>query len=57
MKRETPQRFGKLALTRETLLHLTEDELQKAAAAGTLTYEGSCDNSFCPCPTQTGEIG
>lgn len=46
---------GKLALHRETVVRLTEAGL-KAAAGGTLTYEGSCDNSLCPC-TESVRLG
>lgn len=45
----------KLTLHRETLSTLSQGDLRKAAG-GTLTYEGSCENSFCPCPTQTQEL-
>jgi hypothetical protein len=46
------RRPKKLILNRETLILLTPDDLGRAGGAlGTLTYEGSCENSFCPCPT------
>ncbi|HZF10485.1 MAG TPA: hypothetical protein VFE33_16980 [Thermoanaerobaculia bacterium] len=47
------RRPKKLSLSRETLILLTPDDLGRAAGAlsGTLTYEGSCENSYCPCPT------
>lgn len=50
MKKLNPK---KLTLHRETLFHLTRTDLKKAAGAGTFTYEGSCENSLCPCPTDT----
>ena len=43
-----------LTLHRETLHRLSTETLAGAAGAGTLTYEGSCDNSLCPCPSVDG---
>ena len=41
----------KLSLNRETLRHLDATELQRARGAGTLTYEGGCEDSWnCPPP-------
>ena len=45
----------KLTLHRETVSILSQGDLRKAAG-GTLTFEGSCENSYCPCPTQTQEL-
>jgi len=53
MKKQNPT---KLTLSRETLVHLTHPELQKLAGASTLTYEGSCGPTTCPCP-HTGGAG
>jgi hypothetical protein len=47
MKKQSPR---KLSLSRETLVHLTRPDLQKLAGGGTLTYEGSCGPTTCPCP-------
>ena len=53
MKRNTSRR---LALRRETLAELsTSPPGHAAVAGGTLTYEGSCGPTTCPCPTCTGE--
>ena len=46
----------KLGLSRETLRHLEATDLRGAGAravrAGTLTYEGGCEESWnCPPPT------
>lgn len=45
----------KLTLHRETVSILSQGDLWKAVG-GTLTYEGSCENSYCPCPTKPQEI-
>jgi hypothetical protein len=48
MKKQSP---SKLTLSRETLVHLTHSDLQKKMGGlGTLTYEGSCGPTTCPCP-------
>ena len=54
MKRNT---FRRLALRRETLAELsTKPPAFAAVAAGTLTYEGSCGPTTCPCPTGEGTL-
>jgi hypothetical protein len=45
MKKKRPIR--KLQLSSETLLQL-DPVLGQGARAGTLTYEGTCENSLCP---------
>lgn len=40
-----------LKLHRETLRRLDPAELGDAAGQGTLTYEGSCGPTTCPCPS------
>lgn len=50
MKKRHPK---KLTLHRETVCQLASNDLQKAAGGKTLTFEGSCDNSLCPCPGDT----
>ena len=55
MKRQRPVK--KLQLSSETLLRLNQFPLvQGGGLAGTLTFEGTCENSLCPvctalCPT------
>jgi hypothetical protein len=49
---EMKKQSRKLTLHRETVSILSQGDL-RVAAGGTLTYEGSCENSYCPCPTQT----
>jgi hypothetical protein len=47
MKRQRPVR--KLQLSSETLLYLDQIPIvQGGGLAGTLTYEGTCENSLCP---------
>lgn len=47
MKRERPVK--KLQLCSETLLRLNQNPLvQGGRLAGTLTFEGTCENSLCP---------
>ena len=49
MKRKLPVK--KLQLSSETLLRLSQLQLAQGRAvtlAGTLTYEGTCENSLCP---------
>jgi hypothetical protein len=50
MKRQRPAK--KLQLSSETLLRLTQSPLvQGGGLAGTLTFEGTCENSLCPACT------
>ena len=47
MKKKRPGK--KLQLSSETLLRLNEIPLVRGGGvAGTLTYEGTCENSLCP---------
>ena len=47
MKRQ--RSFKKLQLSSETLLRLDQFPLvQGGVLAGTLTFEGTCENSLCP---------
>jgi hypothetical protein len=47
MKRQRPVK--RLQLSSETLLRLNQLPLvQGGGLAGTLTYEGTCENSLCP---------
>jgi hypothetical protein len=47
MKRQRPAK--KLELSSETLLRLAQIPLgQGGELAGTLTFEGTCENSLCP---------
>ncbi len=47
MKRQRPVK--KLQLSSETLLHLNQLPLvQGGGLGGTLTFEGTCENSLCP---------
>jgi len=48
------QSATKLTVSRETLVHLTQSDLQKKMHGGTLTYEGSCGPTTCPCPHNIG---
>jgi hypothetical protein len=49
MKRQRPVK--KLQLSSETLLHLSQIPLVQGGLAGTLTFEGTCENSLCPACT------
>jgi hypothetical protein len=46
MKRQRPVK--KLHLSSETLLRLDQLPLVQGGVAGTLTFEGTCENSLCP---------
>jgi hypothetical protein len=46
MKRQ--RRSKKLQLSSETLLRLDQIPLVHGGVAGTLTFEGTCENSLCP---------
>lgn len=51
MKRQRPVK--KLRLSSETLLRLDQILLvQGGVLAGTLTFEGTCENSLCPVCTE-----
>jgi hypothetical protein len=52
MKKQSPK---KLALSRETVSLMNDRALVEAGGQlGTLTYEGSCGASTCPCHTGKG---
>jgi hypothetical protein len=47
MKKQRPVK--KLRISSETLLHLNQIPLVRGGGlAGTLTFEGTCENSLCP---------
>jgi hypothetical protein len=46
MKRQRHSK--KLQLSSETLLRLDQTPLVQGGVAGTLTNEGTCENSLCP---------
>lgn len=46
----------KLQLSSETLLHLQPGQV-RGVVGGTLTFEGTCENSLCPVCTSLCERG
>jgi hypothetical protein len=58
VKKKRP--LKKLRLSSETLLQLDPGQTQGAVRGGTLTFEGTCENSLCPACTAlcttTGEL-
>ena len=48
---EKTPRSKKLTLSRETVRLLGDPELGRVAGGTTLTYEGSCGPTLCPCPS------
>ena len=50
MKKKRPVK--KLRLSSETLLQLDLGQIRGAVRGGTLTFEGTCENSLCPVCTE-----